>query len=57
MKNILLGVLLLTGICFSTCKVEKDVEIVQEEIAPGVIKLTKGEVEHLANVVYVNVQL
>lgn len=45
MKNILLGVLLLTGICFSTCKVEKDVEIVQEEIAPGVIKLTKGEVD------------
>ena len=30
MKNILLGVLLLTGICFSTCKVEKDVEIVHE---------------------------
>lgn len=45
MKNILFGVLLLTGICFSTCKVEKDVEIVQEEIAPGVIKLTKGEVD------------
>lgn len=45
MKNILFGVLLLTGICFSTCKVEKNVEIVQEEIAPGVIKLTKGEVD------------
>lgn len=45
MKVILLEVLLLVVICSSTYGVEKNVETYQEEIAPGVIKLTKGKVD------------
>lgn len=45
MRKILLSVLLVAGGLFTGCRTENDVALAPEEIAPGVIKLTTGEVD------------